>query len=182
MPVLTVALYPLPSLLIAQVKRVFCEASGSMVAKDKAVKRFLVRNIVESAAIRDLQESCVYDCTCHSVVLPFFPFFLTLNYYHHYYSCEGSFPPPFGLLILARARSPPPVTHNATHPPLFFSRSLQRTCCPSSTARCTTASPPPFTPRWCACDRARLAASASPRSACALRTKSRTRSKEDVER
>ena len=40
----------------------FCESSGSMVPKDKAVKRFLVRNIVESAAIRDLQESCVYDC------------------------------------------------------------------------------------------------------------------------
>jgi small subunit ribosomal protein S26e len=45
---------------------VFCESNGSMVAKDKAVKRFLVRNIVESAAIRDLQESCVYD----SYVLP----------------------------------------------------------------------------------------------------------------
>lgn len=54
-----------------QVKRVFCEASGSMVPKDKAVKRFLVRNIVESAAIRDLQESCVYDCAC--------PFFLPQN-------------------------------------------------------------------------------------------------------
>jgi len=45
-----------------QVKRVFCESSGALVPKDKAVARFIVRNIVESAAIRDLQESCVFDC------------------------------------------------------------------------------------------------------------------------
>ena len=42
----------------------FCESSGALVPKDKAVKRFIVRNIVESAAIRDLQESCVYECAC----------------------------------------------------------------------------------------------------------------------
>lgn len=42
----------------------FCESSGALVPKDKAVKRFIVRNIVESAALRDLQESCVYDCKC----------------------------------------------------------------------------------------------------------------------
>jgi hypothetical protein len=50
--------------LAPQVKRVFCESSGALVPKDKAVKRFIVRNIVESAAIRDLQESCVFDCAC----------------------------------------------------------------------------------------------------------------------
>lgn len=44
-----------------QVKRVFCESSGAMVPKDKAVKRFMVRNIVESAAVRDLQESCAFE-------------------------------------------------------------------------------------------------------------------------
>ena len=42
-------------------KRVFCESSGALVPKDKAVKRFMVRNIVESAAIRDLQESCAFE-------------------------------------------------------------------------------------------------------------------------
>ena len=45
----------------AQVKRVFCESSGALVPKDKAVKRFIVRNMVESAAIRDLQEACAYE-------------------------------------------------------------------------------------------------------------------------
>lgn len=55
------------SFLILQVKRVFCESSGALVPKDKAVKRFIVRNIVESAAIRDLQEACVFDGACAAV-------------------------------------------------------------------------------------------------------------------
>ena len=43
------------------VKRVRCESSGVAVPKDKAVKRYVVRNIVDQSAIRDIQEACVYD-------------------------------------------------------------------------------------------------------------------------
>jgi small subunit ribosomal protein S26e len=43
------------------VKRVPCCLSGKLVPKDKAVKRFIVRNIVESAAIGDMNEATVYE-------------------------------------------------------------------------------------------------------------------------
>jgi ribosomal protein S26 len=33
----------------------------SLVAQDKAIKRFRVSNVVELAGMRDLQEACVYD-------------------------------------------------------------------------------------------------------------------------
>eukprot|EP00999_Lentomonas_sp_LEN2_P002027 NODE_3211_length_441_cov_59.694268_g3161_i0.p2 GENE.NODE_3211_length_441_cov_59.694268_g3161_i0~~NODE_3211_length_441_cov_59.694268_g3161_i0.p2 ORF type:complete len:111 (+),score=27.72 NODE_3211_length_441_cov_59.694268_g3161_i0:97-429(+) len=43
------------------VRRVPCEASGALVPKDKAVKRYIVRNMVESAALRDLADASLYD-------------------------------------------------------------------------------------------------------------------------
>eukprot|EP00195_Chlamydomonas_chlamydogama_P012002 CAMPEP_0202892556 /NCGR_PEP_ID=MMETSP1392-20130828/2267_1 /ASSEMBLY_ACC=CAM_ASM_000868 /TAXON_ID=225041 /ORGANISM="Chlamydomonas chlamydogama, Strain SAG 11-48b" /LENGTH=109 /DNA_ID=CAMNT_0049576555 /DNA_START=54 /DNA_END=383 /DNA_ORIENTATION=- len=43
------------------VNRVRCEASGVLVPKDKAIKRFIVRNIVDASAIRDIQDSSVFD-------------------------------------------------------------------------------------------------------------------------
>lgn len=42
-------------------KRVRCESSGCLVPKDKAIKRFVVRNIVDASAIRDLQESSTIE-------------------------------------------------------------------------------------------------------------------------
>ena len=38
-----------------------CESSGVLVPKDKAIKRFIVRNIVDASAIRDIQDSSVID-------------------------------------------------------------------------------------------------------------------------
>merc|ERR1711988_1662970 len=61
------------------VKRVVCMLSGKHVPKDKAVKRFVVRNIVEASAMRDIRDASCYD----NYVLP-------KVYYKQYYSIEAA--------------------------------------------------------------------------------------------
>merc|ERR1712216_914287 len=64
------------------VKRVVCMLSGKHIPKDKAVKRFVVRNIVEASAMRDIRDASCYD----NYVLP-------KVYYKQYYSIEAAIHP-----------------------------------------------------------------------------------------
>merc|ERR1711907_578706 len=76
------------------VKRVFCALSGKLVPKDKAVKRFVVRNIVEASAVRDLRDNSVYD----NYTLP-------KVYHRMYYSVESAI---HHRIVRVRSREPPP--------------------------------------------------------------------------
>merc|ERR1712241_874045 len=61
------------------VKFVRCESSGARVPKDKAIKKYIIRNIVDAAGMRDLGDASVYD----SYALP-------KMYYKVYYSVSAA--------------------------------------------------------------------------------------------
>merc|ERR1712167_65580 len=84
------------------VKRVFCAMSGKLVPKDKAVKRFIVRNIVEAAGQRDIRESSVYD----NYTLP-------KTYIKMYYSVESAI---HHRIVRVRSRE---ARRNRAPPPRF---------------------------------------------------------------
>merc|ERR1712031_148027 len=84
------------------VKRVACALSGKHCPKDKAVKRFVVRNIVEASAMRDIREASVYE----SYVLP-------KVYYKQYYSIEAAI---HHRIVRVRSRE---ARRNRAPPPRF---------------------------------------------------------------
>jgi len=43
------------------VKRVRCVATAKAIPKDKAIKRFVVRNMVDGSSMRDIKDACVID-------------------------------------------------------------------------------------------------------------------------
>merc|ERR1711871_1395505 len=84
------------------VKRVFCALSGKLVPKDKAAKRFVVRNIVEASAVRDLRDNSVYD----NYTLP-------KVYHKMYYSVESAI---HHRIVRVRSRE---ARRNRDPPPRF---------------------------------------------------------------
>lgn len=61
------------------VKRVNCIFSNKLVPKDKAIKRYIIKNIIESSSIRDVQDANILEY-----------YSLPKLYFKNYYSVEAA--------------------------------------------------------------------------------------------
>jgi small subunit ribosomal protein S26e len=50
-----------PTLIIAKLNFHRCASTGKAIPKDKAIKRFIVRNIVDASSLRDIKEASAYQ-------------------------------------------------------------------------------------------------------------------------
>merc|ERR1711933_297723 len=65
------------------VKFVRCETSAARIPKDKAIRKYIIRNMVDAAALRDLSEASVYAQQGQQFALP-------KIYHKSYYSVSAA--------------------------------------------------------------------------------------------
>merc|ERR1712073_202774 len=65
------------------VKFVRCETSAARIPKDKAIRKYIIRNMVDAAALRDLSEASVYATEGQQFALP-------KIYHKSYYSISAA--------------------------------------------------------------------------------------------
>merc|ERR1711974_261796 len=65
------------------VKFVRCETSAARIPKDKAIRKYVIRNMVDAAALRDLSEASVYATEGQQFALP-------KIYHKSYYSVSSA--------------------------------------------------------------------------------------------
>lgn len=119
-------------------------------AKDKAIGRFMVRNMVDAGALNDLRAASAFEREFDMQI------FAESVFVQQGFSSDHPSSP-----------LPPVLSMPSSY--------LQSTCCPSCTPRTTTACLAPCTPALCACATWRSAASVSPRCASGARRTVRRR-------